>query len=115
MSDNYNTSKYEELKSALGGCENLHTVFFDSSPDSIIVLDKNFTIIHSNLNVAVLFHKTPEDLKGKDITEFLTEESKIEFINYYKTQSPDIFTGRRQILRLGEWTIDIETKETPHI
>ena len=104
---------YEELKSILGNCENTQTILFESSPDTIIILNKKLNVVYSNLNAAALFHKPPVDLKGKKFSDFLANESKNDFEELYSTPTNEVFSGRRQIVRLGEWIVDVETKETP--
>jgi len=71
--------------------EKIYNSFIDDMPDGLILLDKNFTIIHINHSIGKFFQSEPEKLLGNSIKNYLKDSSYLELINLLskaKTNNP---------------------------
>lgn len=113
MSENDLNFNYKEWQKACGGCDNLHDLFFDSTPDTILILDAEFRIIHASKNSPSLFEYAHGNIIGRKPHEIFTPKSFIYFEQHYKKKIPEPIELEREIETKYGKTVEVLSKETP--
>jgi len=106
-------SNYQEWQKACGGCDNLHDLFFDSTPDTILILNSDFKVIYASKGAPALFECTADQILGRVPHELFTPMSFVYFEKRYKNGVSDSFEVEREIqIKYGKM-VEVLSKETP--
>ena len=81
---NVSEAEIEKALYALGNSERLHRSIFEFAPCSMIVVDRQGTIVRINFQVAEMFGYTAEELTGRSILELIPQYFREDDVPQYE-------------------------------
>ena len=106
--------KLKQVEETLRQNEERYRIFFDSIPDSVVVLDQKGIIVNCNSSATVLYKRLREELIGRHITDFLAPASVSSLINdFSRIQEGETVDEEIQIVRTDGTIIDVWLKGVP--